>query len=313
MKLASLVLILSLSNSLLAKSILVVRKASENFEEVSDSFSQEASEDFIVNDYVINDRTTYNNFEKKVRSVNPNALIVMDNQAVSYTKEYFKKNPKMRIPTLATMALNLPKVLEKNSYIAGIRYEAPGFSVINSYNFLTAQPLKRVGVFYRKSQHDELIENTKRQLKRVKIELVAYNVEKKGRGKSRINSFLRKKFKRLSDLDAIWVLADNVILNRRAFNKHWKPLSEKIPLICPLKKFVTSETDLCVFSAFPSHTDLGSQLAGMFFAVVDGERSIQEIGVESIIAVEKLRNAKKMKNFNIQLNPKAAKQIPVAE
>lgn len=296
--------------------LLVFRKSSENFNTVFDSFSSEIAEDHNINEFIFDDDFSYENFKQEILKVKPRLLVLMDNLALNHAKKLVNEpDPYLnQLQGVATMALNLHLALEGNNRLAGISYEVPGFSVINGFRYLLKGKLQRVGVIYRKSQHQEIIEQAEKQLQRVGIELLAYDSEKKGKSRIRINSFIKNRLKTMaSEFDAVWVLADNVLLNSKAFNKYWLPQSNKIPFICPLEKFVQQSMNFCVYSAFPAHRELGLQLAEMVFSILDGDRTVEEIGVQDIISVRKAINIEKFRKFNLDGDLNAMSELVKVE
>ncbi|SMF19096.1 hypothetical protein [Pseudobacteriovorax antillogorgiicola] len=294
-----------------ANSLVIIRKGSTNFDIVTKSLINELAGDYSVTQVIVDDKTEWQEIKHKVESAKPKLIVLMDNHSVALGRLAIE-NLKGNIPAIATMALNLKEELKNSTNISGISYEVPGFSIINSFQYTIKKGITRVGVFYRATQHWQLIKKAKRQLTRIGIKLIAYNVESKGTGQSRVNSYLRKKLYRIDQLDAIWLLADSVILNQQAFNRYWLPLSDRIPLICPLKKFIAKDMNFCTFSAFPAHEELGGQLAEMAFSILEDGTKPSDLGVQDILSVRKGVNQTKLKHFKLEINPATKSDLYIA-
>ena len=260
---------LLLSQVLAKDKILIVKKASKNFKEVSSVIKQEIGSDYEIVELDIDNNTEYSKFAAEVRKVRPKMLVLLDNEAVELAKRFNKEKDDYakNLKAVASMGVNLQKVLKGNKNICGIAYEVPAYAIITDYKFIVKSNLKNVLVFYRKSEHQELIEKTRKQLKNEGVELIAVDAEKFGKRQKDIDFFLKKNLiwqTMKKSVDAVWVLSDNVLVSKTNFSQYWLPVSKRVkkPFLSGIKAF-SKDLSFCEYSVSPNHSDLGGQLAQM--------------------------------------------------
>ena len=291
-----------------AGSILVVRKNGPAFLEVKEGVAVEIDGDHTLVDYIISEKTKYEAFVKKVKQTNPDLMLLMDNQAVTYGIKYNQdKNKKTKlVPGVAAMGLNLKKYLSDIRGMSGITYEVPGLTLITRFRYIVNQPLKRILTFYRGSEFSDLIADTKAQLKREKIELLAMDVEKEGKDKKSIVKFLDENLKETVNgkkVDGVLVLNDNALLNPETFGPIWVARARefKVPFLCGIENFALRKLDFCTYAASPNHKALGQQVAEQILTIIeDGE---EDVGVEYILSVVQTLNLERAMKIGLKVNP----------
>lgn len=291
-----------------AGTVLIVRKPSKHFAVVRKSIAAELEGHTII-DYILDKDSAYAGFKSMILVKKPDLMVLMDNAAVKMGLALGKEEDQFlrSIPAVATMALNLNKLLKNNKRIAGIAYEVPGFTVITQFRQILAKPIKKVLVMYRKSEFTDTIKDLKFRLSREKIDLIALNAEAKGKDLESINQFLEDNIKtRVSrnKIDAVLVLSDNILLNTKSFGNIWlkKAKTIGIPFLCGIDRFVSREIDFCTYGASPNHESLGEQVAELILAILEDGETPEDLGVEKIISVVKKINLDKVMKLKLGLN-----------
>ncbi|MCJ8330659.1 MAG: hypothetical protein HRT89_05935 [Lentisphaeria bacterium] len=316
MKKILIILALLLGIPLAAKDkILVCRKASSQFKDAYDSINAEVSEDYETVDYVIDKATTYAQFKAKIDKLKPALLVLMDNQAVKYAMAYNKEDYDyaQKLKGVAIMALNLRKILKGNKNICGIEYEVPAYTLVTSFRHIVDADIGSVTVFYRGSQHKEMIAVATAQLKKEGLELHAIDAEDKGADVRKVARYLIKNVKnKAKKAELIWVIPDSGMLNKLTFGPAWVKTARtvKTPFLTGIDKFASPKMNFCTYSASPNHKDLGTQAGEMILSVLEGEEPV-ELGVEYILSVLKSVNVTKLEELGISLKHKNLKNVRI--
>jgi len=303
-----LLLLLMLPLCASAEKLLIFRQGSVNFEEVTKAIREEIGEDLDIVDHVLQKESQYQEFHDKIRSEKPDMLLLLDNKALSFAKKFNQEKDEYakNLKAVAAMALNLRKELKGNKNICAIEYEVPAYTLITSYRFIVKKNIKNVLVFYRGSEHSEIIKNAQAQLKKENITLRAIDAEAYGTSEKQVNFFLQRNMLReiyRKDIDLVWVISDSIMLNNNNFASLWVSASRrnKVPFVSGIQKFSAQEMQFCAYSASPNHQDLGAQVSEMIFSLIDGEEP-EALSVEYILSVRKTANMKKMNNNNVEVN-----------
>lgn len=306
MRLALLLMTLFFTEILSAQ-VLVIRKASSEYEEFFQLIQREFSESYEVHDYLINQDTELEEFNKAVEKHKPDLLVLLDNRSVNLAKKMYDTYPKSRnIKAIASMGLNLQTELAGETNIAGVGYEASGYSIVTEYRKVIDAPLTKIVAFYRSSVFSEMIADATKQLSREQVELLAFDLDKVDEDDR--DDYIAKKMSEVADkVDGIWVISDNILINKKNFAKLWikQARSLDIPFLCGIKNFTQPKMDFCTFSASPLHEGLALHLVELGYAILEDDVSPDEIGVEYIVSLEKQLNKQRLDKlgFKLRRNP----------
>ncbi|MCJ8347238.1 ABC transporter substrate-binding protein [bacterium] len=291
------------------ENVLIVRKKGREFQSVFDSIKSEIEGDFRVHDYVIQSNVSYQNFVKTILDKKIDFLVLMDNQAINYGKRLKNhKNRKLsQMGGVATMGLNIDKILKGEKRITGVNYEVPAFTIITSFRKLSQSKVEKVLVFYRASEFSHQVETAKILLQKEGIQLEMVNVERNGTSLASIIRFLRRHLRSRvvrSNADAVLVLSDSVLLNQKSFLGAWIPTARSIkkPFLCGIESLTSLNINFCTYSASPDHNELGSQVSQLVYSILEDKEEIEFLEVERILSVDKTLNAKKMKWMRLRIN-----------
>ncbi len=283
--------------------VMVVRKASVEYEEFYQLIKREFGDGLQVTELIVTKGTGVEDLIEAVESNKPDLLVLLDNKSVRLAKElYQKKAAFRRIKSIASMGLNLQAELRGEENIAGVGYEAPGYSIITEFRKLVEAPVKNIVVFYRSSAFEQMILDAHKQLAREQIKLISYDLDQVA--SSERDSFVRKVLLEKSrSIDGLWLISDNILINKNNFVPVWLKLarSVKIPFLCGIKKFSLPKMDFCTFSASPLHEGLAMHLVELGFAILEDGVEPAEIGVEYIVSLEKQVNRNRLEALGLQL------------
>ncbi|MEO5971144.1 MAG: hypothetical protein ABIQ95_14540 [Bdellovibrionia bacterium] len=288
------------------KTILMVRGANAAFQGMHDDITKDLKK-YLIKDWVIEEKTPYETFFSKVKSENPDFLILMDNKSIDFGKRWNLESPK-KIPGLGLMALNLIAGLKGDKNIAGITFESPAYTLITQFRYFVDFPIKTVLVFYRKSIFSESIETARQQLKQEKITLEAVDVEQNGKSKEDIEKFITTKvdsyISQPEKYSVLWLMLDSKLLSKELFSNYWLPAARKtrIPFLTGLEPLVSSKMNLAVFAVIPSMPDLAGQAVQIVQRILEENESVSSIGVEQLISVNKILNKKRSKELGLKLH-----------
>ena len=303
-----------------AATIVLARKDGPDFAVVREGIAAEVRGAHKLVDYFMTDATTYAEFAKAMREKQPDLVVLMDNIAVSHMIRFGREPDAFAkgLKAIATMSLNLKRVLEGQKQIAGIAYEVSAFAVISEFRYLVRVPVHRVAVFYRKSQYDIVIREAKDQLGRAGIELLPVDVEVEGKNAADVARFLEAELKENiqgSRVDAILVLSDNGLINEKTFGPVWLKSAKSfgVPLITNLSAFVSKDLDFCAFAVSPNLRDLGSQTAEMILSVVNDGESPGTIGVNYVLSAGSVADFDKLDRLGIKVDEQRAANVRRAE
>jgi hypothetical protein len=289
-----------------APTLLIFRKGSDNFADCTRAFGSAAADCRLI-DAVMPEKMSYEQFSSKIREIKPRMLVLMDNQAVSYARR-FNQEPDdyaRKLRSVAAMGLNLPKILSGNRLISAVEYEVPAYTILTQWRHVSGIKLEKALVFYRGSQHREMIKEASEQLAKEGITLRAIDCEADGKSREQVIAAVRKLVPSevaQGDVQAVWVLADSVILCKETFAGIWVKTARtsKIAFVSGIAEFSGQKAGFCAFSASPDHKALGSQMANLALDVMEND---DEAKVDHILAVVKTTDAARLKSLGISPPP----------
>ena len=299
------------------KTILMVRSGNPAFQGMHDDLTKDLKK-YLIKDWVIEDETGYEIFSARVKSDDPDFLILMDNKSIDFGKRWNLESPK-KIRGLGLMALNLISGLKGDKNIAGITFESPAYTLITQFRYFVDLPIKTVLVFYRKSVFSESIETARQQLKQEKITLEAVDVEQNGKNKEDIEKFITTKvdsyISQPEKYDVLWLMLDSRLLFKELFLNYWLPAARKtkIPFLTGLEPLVSSKMNFAAFAVIPNMQDLAGQAAQIVQRILEENESVSSIGVEQLISVNKILNKKRSKELGLKLREDRLSDLKLEE
>lgn len=275
--------------------LLVLGPESVGFSQVIDTLKQELATEFTIDHQVVNERMSYEQFEKLILRRQPKALVLMDNISINYYRLFQRlhPDPQQQIPAVAAMALFMDRAVEGLNDVTGIRYEVPAIISLVHLRDLVDRPIKKVGVIYRK-QAEAFIQEQRLTCQLEQIELVGVSIPNQSES---LNRDIRKALDRLNkeDVDALWVLNDSVVLSPEALTYAWLPKIRRFhkPVVVGVMPLIDG-IPLGGFAVLPDHEGIGLQISNLVFEILDRDFRPQESRVINPVSVKTILNLKQI-------------------
>jgi len=297
-----------------SQTVLLLQRDHEKFYSMRDHIIEELENKYEIKDYVLRRDSSFEEFRRKVKTVKPDVMVLLDNQSVTYANSYNKLASNGSINGVATMALNLHKVLKGNEDICGVAFEVPALTLVTEFKQLTGIQIRTVLTLYRKSEYQQLVEDAGRHLRMIGMNLLAVNVEEKGADSSTVEKFLTKNLESLvSKADVVWVIADNVLLSPKWFAEIWLPIARKVttPFICGIETLAHPKFDFCAFGASPNFGSIASLVADSIYSIIEGETDPKDLGVAYTAEMDISVNMEKFRKLKLSLVEENVQQANV--
>lgn len=316
--LAMVVLVLQTSIAVAAsEKILFVRKSGKGFDDVYKSMQADLSSRYQTSEMLITRTTKDEEFKNKVETEKPGMVVLMDNQAIRMALTYNEAQTveSKKVKGVALMGLNIRAILKGNKHISGISYEIPAYTLVTQFRYVVQKPIKEVVVFYRKSVFSDTVMTAEKQLEAEGIKLHAVDVEAKGKSLSEVGSYLENNVKsycsQAEKYDVVWILLDSFVLNQDFFQDIWLPAAResKIPFVAGAAELASKEINFAVFAMTPQLPDLASQAVQQVDLILGEHVSPGDLGVEDLIAVNKVININRAKELSLKLKEQNLKEV----
>ena len=250
--------------------------------------SDELGEDFDIAVKRIDSSTTIDDIHQLIQDKKPVALVLMNNPTVRLYKKYQAAHADAQFPPaviLMTSFLAQTRKGLKNS--TGIIYEIPGVTSFVNLRSLLHQSVRRIGVIYRPGFENFIADQAK--LAEVeKFELIPIIVDPDNMRRSLTRAL--RKLLRGNQIDALWILNDNALLDKKLLQKGWLPALNKYrkPVVVGVGSLVSPNFSFGNFGVLPDHVALGVQAANIIFELADADWQLDSEELEFPLAVEKV-------------------------
>jgi len=286
--------------------ILILRAAGDNFSETSAGIRDDLEDDFTLIEKVLKLETlskkATHDIKNYINTIKPKLIVLIGNSPARLYTEFQKLNPDFKFPPSIVMsALYVDRLLLQMKNTQGIRHEIPAVTSISNIRSLVKQPIKRVGVLYRQWMKDHIQLNAA-FCQQEGIELVAVEMPNRFSIK---NLDYHMKHLLNKDLDALWVVNDNSLINSQLIQNVWLPNIKEFnkPVIVGVEGLTSTSLDFGTFSAVPDQYALGIQGAGVIGDILDeGITQFKQTKVYEPLSVKKLLNIKLMQRRNIMVD-----------
>lgn len=314
LSLMSLILFLSLVSSSIVQAnerILVVRSVGQNFSETFKGLKDDLGDDVSFIDKTIDDDISTETMARYLRESKPALVVFLGNKPLNAYGKYqqqHSQDPQYSFPpAIVLSALYLDRQLRLLKNTTGIRYEIPAVTSLVQLRSIVKRPIKKVGVIYREWMGDFIAQN-KVYCEQEGIELVMLKIP----NKVSIN-YLNYHLKHLlrKDIDALWVVNDNGLLQPRFLQNAWLPLLKKFnkPVLVGLSSLTKTDLNFGTFSVEADHYALGVQGAEMIDEIMENGWQINDHSVEQPLSINNILNVKLSKKKRIGLETNKLGQI----
>jgi putative ABC transport system substrate-binding protein len=251
-----------------AGTILVAMPETAPTKEVWSSLRDELGTDYRLVAVRIDGPSHWPAIAEAVKRHKPSAIVLMNNPTVAAYRVYQEQAlEKTFPPAIVIMTSFLDGHPTQIANATGISYEVPLITVVTNLRKVVATPIEKVGVVVRGPLRG-FVARQAALAGREQIKVVEQEI-----GANPNSSELKWALRNLKgNVDALWILNDDRLLNPRLIAEAWLPsLNEKpyfltmvgvAALVSPAQAFGT-------FAVLPDHAALGVQAANMIFDLAD--------------------------------------------
>lgn len=246
------------------EAVLVLLPRSVHTQEVWESLNDELSESFDVVTRPVSDATTEDDLAREISAVGPRCIVLLGSGPMNLYQKYQRLHPGPFPPAVVVMASFFEELRPLFRNTTGIAYEIPGITTFVNLRSFIHRPVQRVGVIHRPLFAEYI--RKQRDLAAVEhVDLVPLEVSDEP-GPSEIRRALVKLTRR-EQVDAIWVLNDNVLLEPELIAKAWLKVLHKHPVavVVGVASLVDTRLNFGSFAMLPDHSALGVQTANLVF------------------------------------------------
>lgn len=310
LKLFLLVLILVNTQLAMANTALVLRAPGNDFSEVVNGMSDDLEGDIRFSELVVNADTRVGDVATQIKKQQPKVIVLIGNSSVNLYTKYQQAFPEQKFPpSIALAALFVDKFIPFIKNATGIRYEIPLVTSVVNMRLLMKKQIKKVGVVYRSWMQDIFDENVA-YCQAEGIELIGGKLPNKDRN---MNRKIKHQLQELIDqeVDVIWLLNDNQLINQKALKKVWLPLIKrsKMPVIVGIKSLLATKLNLGSFAIVPDHYGLGVQASSVLLEIMENNWSIVDQSIEHPLSVKQIVNVTILNKRSIQYKKSLLSQV----
>lgn len=240
----------------------------------------------------VSDNTTSKDIEVAVNKFKPNAIVLFDNKSIRAYKQYLARYREAEsLPVIGLMALQVETALEGIPKHMGISYDIPAVTTISRLRSLIQNPVKKVGVVYRESMQS-FYGDHKRLCEIEHIQLIGYKIRDEenliGELKRGLDLLVRE-----SEVDAIWIVNDNVLFTPKLFQEVWSPFmrNNRIPSIVGVETLVQPKLQFGTLAVLPDPIGLGAQAANLIYEMEENQWRIEKNRVDKPLSVIQIWNS----------------------
>ncbi len=276
-----------------AERILILMPDMQPAQQIYTSLSDELAGEYEVEQFFIEPTTTVEALGEKFAAFNPSAVVMMNNPTLGLYRRYQAAQPEGTTfpPAIAVMVSFLQKELQGLTNATGIFFEIPSTTAFVNMRQISRSPIRKVGVLYR-DKFSDFIESQAKLAAPEQFELVTRRV-REGSTIRDIRLGLRQLI-RDEDVDALWVLNDNVLLTERTLVKGWLPETgrhlDELPVIVGVELLASKDLRFGSYAVIPDLEALGVQTANLLFELEENEWQAGEWEPEMPLAVQQLLN-----------------------
>lgn len=255
-----------------------------------DGLVDELGSDFDLVPRIVGSDMTVEGLTAIMTKERPKAVVVMNNPTLRLYRSFQQtaRPEYRRLPVVAVLTSFLRETSGGMENLAGVIYEVPLVTSLVNLRSILKQPLKRVGVLHR-PLFANFIKEQARLAATEGFEIVG--IEVTGKSRSQVRNGLRELRGDLN-VDAIWVLNDNVLLDRNTLRKGWLPglQGNRTPVIVNVRSLLSRDIDFGTFAVLPDHSALGSQAGQLIGSIASSGWKIDTSGdgFEYPLSVEKV-------------------------
>lgn len=248
--------------------VLVFLPASPATRQAWQSLRDELGDSFDVVTRQVSAESTSADLDREIRAVQPRCLILLGNAASNLYLEYQQTRPGPFLPAVVLMTSFFEQQYPLFRNVTGVSYEVPGITTFVNLRSFVYRPIQRVGVLHR-ALFRTYVEQQARLARLEQVQLVPLEMSR-----SPGPHEIRKGLDRLihdEQVDAVWVLNDNVLLKPELIAKGWLKVLHKNPIavVVGVGTLVDARLHFGSFAMLPDHGALGVQASNLVFRLRD--------------------------------------------
>jgi hypothetical protein len=264
--------------------VLVFLPLSSHTREAWQSLRDELHESFDVITRMVTPETTEADLAREIGAAQPRCIVLMGNAPMNLYQKYQRTSAGPFPPAVVVMASFFEEQRPLFRNTTGIAYEIPSITTLVNLRSFIHRPVQRVGVIYR-PLFSEYIKKQRDLAAVEQVEIVAVEVSDEP-GPWELRGALDKLTRR-ENVDAIWVLNDNVLLEPELIAKAWLKVLHKHPVavVVGVSSLVDPRLHFGSFAMLPDHSALGLQTANLVFKLSEENWNATASPVELPISV----------------------------
>jgi len=248
--------------------VLVFLPASPATRQAWQSLRDELSDSFDVVTREVSEDSSQADLDREIQAVQPRCLLLLGNSASNLYLKYQQAHPGPYLPAVVLMTSFFEQQYPLFQNVTGVSYEVPGITTFVNLRTFVYRPIQRVGVLYRQLFRT-YVEEQSRLARLEQVQLVPLELSRTP-GPHEI----RKGLDRLihdEQVDAVWVLNDNVLLKPELIAKGWLKILHKNPIavVVGVGSLVDARLHFGSFAMLPDHAALGVQASNLVFRLRD--------------------------------------------
>jgi hypothetical protein len=280
--------------------VLVAMPDSASFRTVRRALVDEIKKDFDVATQIVDSHTSPATFGAQLDSVHPTCLVLMDNPTVKLYRAYQKVHQGPALPAVVVMSSFLDELRADLPNTSGVAYEVPGVTAFVNLRSVIERPVSRVGVVHRPSFR-RFVERQKILAAKEQITIVPVEVPSEATS-SDVRGALRS-FHGAGQIDALWVLNDNLLLRDGGFLETvWRPeiASLGVPVVVGVPTLVSAQARFGSFAVLPDLEPMGVQAANVLYEISENDWRAGEHPVELPVSTVTVVNMHQAKQFGLR-------------
>jgi hypothetical protein len=280
--------------------ILVAMPDATAFHTVRRALVAEIQKDFDVITQIIDKRSTPASFGAQLEAARPTGLVLMDNPTTRLYRGYLAARRREPLPAVVVMSSFLEELRGELPNSSGVSYEVPGVTAFVNLRSVIRHPVSRVGVVHRPLFRG-LVGRQRALAAKEEITLVAVEVPSDP-SVSDVRGALRSL--RTGQIDALWVLNDNLLLKDGVFlDSAWRPELEAlaVPVVVGVPTLVSAQARFGNFAVLPDLEALGVQAANVLYEISGNSWQAGAHPVELPVSTVTVGNLKELeKRFGLR-------------
>lgn len=151
------------------------------------------------------------------------------------------------VPVIFCMVVNYHRFHLEGTNISGVASEVPEKDCLKIYKDIIVD-LKDIGVIYDPAKTENMIENGRKSLSGLGLNLVSVNVKSDKEVKTAIKNII-------DQIDGLWLVPDSTVINENTFSFIFDTtVKNRVPILCTSDAFVKAGALVAVF---PDYTGIG--------------------------------------------------------